>query len=101
MKDYNLVNEKKDKNIPFGTHFINFLKTISYEVNLTSQCSHLELLLISKVLGLEGGIFNDADSGPRRYVLSCCSSICLLKLLTEEILSITASSDRGSYAKPL
>ena len=32
----------------FRLHFIEFSKTLSYEVNLASQCSHLELLLLSK-----------------------------------------------------
>ena len=27
-------------------------------------------------MGLKGGISNDADSGPLRYVLWCCGSIC-------------------------
>ena len=33
---------------PFRPDFIKFSKTISYEVNFTSQCSHLEVLLLSK-----------------------------------------------------
>ena len=36
--------------LPFRPHFINFLKTVSYEVNLASQCSHLRVLLWSKFL---------------------------------------------------
>ena len=43
-------------------------KTVSYEVNLTLQHSHLEVLLLSK-FGLKGGISIDADSGPLRHVL--------------------------------
>ena len=34
---------------PFGPHFIKFSKTVSYEVNLASQSSHLEVLLESKL----------------------------------------------------
>ena len=53
---------------PFRPHFIKFSKTASYVVNLTSQHSHLEVLL--KVnLGLKGGISIDAYSGPLRHVL--------------------------------
>ena len=33
---------------PFRPHFINFSKTVFYEVNLTSQRSHLEVLLLCK-----------------------------------------------------
>ena len=33
---------------PFRPHFIKFLKTVSYEVNLTSQHFHLKILLLSK-----------------------------------------------------
>ena len=53
---------------PFRPYFIKFSKTVSYEVNLVSQCSHLEVLLLSK-FGSERGISIDADSGPLRYVL--------------------------------
>ena len=42
---------------PFRPHFIRFSKTIFYEVNLVSQCSYLELLLLSK-FGSERGDFN-------------------------------------------
>ena len=52
---------------PFRPHFINLLKTVFYEVNLVSQCSHLEVLLLSK-FGSERGISIDADSGPLEYV---------------------------------
>ena len=38
-------------------HFIKISKTVSYEVNLTSQHSHLEVLLLSK-FGSERGDFN-------------------------------------------
>ena len=48
---------------PFRPHFIKFSKTVFYEVNLTSQHSHLEALLQSK-FGLKGGIFIHAYSGP-------------------------------------
>ena len=41
---------------PFRPHFIKFSKTVFYEVNLTSQRSHLEVLLISK-FGSERGDF--------------------------------------------
>ena len=43
-------------------------KTVSYEVNLTLQHSHLEVLLLSKFWP-ERGISIDTDSGPLRYVL--------------------------------
>ena len=42
---------------PFRPHFIKFSKTVSYEVNLTSQHSHLEVLLIRKFWS-ERGDFN-------------------------------------------
>ena len=42
---------------PFRPHFINFSKTDFYEVNLVSQRSHLEELLLSK-FGSERGDFN-------------------------------------------
>ena len=35
-------------NSPLGPQYIKFSKTASYEVNLTSQHSHLEVLLLSK-----------------------------------------------------
>ena len=54
---------------PFRLYFIKFSKTVFYEVNLTSQCSHLEVLLISKFVDMIRGISNDVDSGPLRYVL--------------------------------
>ena len=34
----------------FRPHFIKFSKTVSYEVNLPSQHSHLEVLLLSKLV---------------------------------------------------
>ena len=43
--------------LPFRPHFINFSKTVSYEVNLASQCSHLKVLLWSKFWS-ERGNFN-------------------------------------------
>ena len=42
---------------PFRPHFIKFSKTVFYEVNLVSQCSHLGVLLLSKV-GSERGNFS-------------------------------------------
>ena len=42
---------------PFRPHFIKFSKTVFYEVNLTSQQSHLEVLLLSKFWS-ERGNFN-------------------------------------------
>ena len=51
--------------IPFRPPFINFSKTVSYEVNLASQCSHLKVLYEVN-FGLKGGISIDADSGPLR-----------------------------------
>ena len=59
----------------FGSRFTNFSKSVSYEVNITSQHSHLEVLLLSKFWS-ERGISIDTDSGPLRYVLWCCGSIC-------------------------
>ena len=41
----------------FGPHFIKFSKTVSYEVNLYSQPSHLEVLFLSK-FSSEWGDFN-------------------------------------------
>jgi hypothetical protein len=41
----------------FGPHFINFSKSVSCEVNLALQRSHLEVLLLSKVW-LDMGDFN-------------------------------------------
>ena len=40
-------------------------KMFFYEVNLGSQCSHLEVLLIGK-FGSERGISIEADYGPHR-----------------------------------
>ena len=39
------INVNKKQNPHFGPQAINFLKTVSYEANLTSQLSHLEVLL--------------------------------------------------------
>ena len=44
-------------NPSFRPHLIKFSKTVFYEVNLVSQCSHLEVLLLSK-FGSERGDFN-------------------------------------------
>ena len=41
----------------YRSHFIKFSKAVFYEVNLVSQCSHLEVLLPSK-LRSERGDFN-------------------------------------------
>ena len=49
---------------PFRSHFIKFSKTVSHEVNLTLQHSHLDVLLQSKFWSE-----SDADSGPPRYEL--------------------------------
>ena len=59
----------------FRLHFIKFSKTVFYEVNLTSQQSHLEIYLLSKCWS-ESGDFNYADSGRLSFVLWCCGSIC-------------------------
>ena len=40
---------QQKSNPSFEPHFINVLKTVSYEVNLASQHSHLEVFLLSKV----------------------------------------------------
>ena len=50
-------------NPPFQTSLHKFSKTVFYELNLVSQCSHLEVLILSK-LGLKRGISIDADSWP-------------------------------------
>ena len=42
---------------PFRPHFIKCSKTVSYDVNLTSQRTHLEVLFLSK-FGSERGDFN-------------------------------------------
>jgi hypothetical protein len=50
-------------NPPLGPHYIKFSKTASYEVNLTSQHSHLEVLLLSKFWSEMGdflGMYFDA-----------------------------------------
>ena len=57
MKAYKLANKTKNKITPFGTHFTKFVKTVSYEVNLTSQCSHREALLVRK--GIFDFLYND------------------------------------------
>ena len=44
-------------------HFIKFSKTAFYEVNLVSQCSHTQVLLLCKFVS-KRGISIDADSGP-------------------------------------
>ena len=46
------------------------------EVNLTSQHSHLKVLLLSKIWSEREKFSIDANSGPLRYVLWCCGSIC-------------------------
>ena len=42
---------------PFRPHFIKSSKTVSYEVNLSLQCSHLEVLLLNNFWS-EMGDFN-------------------------------------------
>ena len=42
---------------PFRRYIIKFSKTVFYEVNLVSQCLHLEVLLLCKS-GSERGDFN-------------------------------------------
>ena len=65
----------KRKILPSGPLFKNFLKTVSKEVNLTSQCSDfLEVLSVRK--GGEILIFGDKD--PKGYELSCCGSYGLV-----------------------
>ena len=51
--------------LPVRPHFMRFSNFVS------SQHSHLEVNF-----GLRGGILIDTDSGPLRYVLWCCGSIC-------------------------
>ena len=57
----------------FQTSLHKTFKNCSYEVNLASQCSHLEVFLLSK-FGSNRGISIDEDSGPLGYVLWCCDS---------------------------
>ena len=52
---------------PFRSDLIKFSKTVFYEVNFVSQCSLLQVHLLSK-FGSERGISIDADSGPLGYV---------------------------------
>ena len=49
---------------PFRPHFTKCSKTVFYEVNLTLQHSHLDVLLQSRFWSE-----SDADSGPPRYEL--------------------------------
>jgi hypothetical protein len=64
------------KSPPFRPHFIKFSKTVFYEVNLVSQCSHLSRGTFTNWIWIcKGGIPIDADSGPLGYVLWCCGSI--------------------------
>ena len=53
----------------FRPHLIKFTKTAFYLVNLASQCSRLEVLLLSKFGSEREGISIDADSRPLEYVL--------------------------------
>jgi len=62
---------QKSSSIEIPPHFIKFSIAVFYDINLTSQHSHLEVNF-----GLRGGILIDTDSGPLRYVLWCCGSIC-------------------------
>ena len=64
----------KRKILPSGPLFKIFSKTVSNEVNLTSQCSDLEVLSVRK--GGEILIFGDKD--PKGYELSCCGSYGLV-----------------------
>ena len=57
MARANLNKSKKVLRNTFRYHFVKFSKTVLYEVNLVSQCSHLQLLLLSK-FGSERGDFN-------------------------------------------
>ena len=56
----------------FRLHFIEFSQTLSYEVNLASQCSHLEVLLLSKFWS---DFSIDTDSGPLK--LSSSYHLCV------------------------
>jgi hypothetical protein len=47
-----IINKKG--NPPFRSHFINFLKTVSYEVNVALQSSHLVVFLLSKFWSKRG-----------------------------------------------
>ena len=60
-----------------GPRFINFPKTVPCEVNLALQCSHLEVLLLSK-FGSRWRILIFVDDGPKGYKLSCCGSFGLV-----------------------
>ena len=59
LQAYNLGNyyQQEIKTHPVGLYFINFSKTVSYEVNLTSQPSHLEALLLSTLWTARGIFF--------------------------------------------
>ena len=66
--------ESASINPSFQTSLHKIFKNCFY-VNLTSQHSHFEVLLLSKFWS-ERGISIDTDSGTLRYVLWCCGSIC-------------------------
>ena len=57
-------------NPTFRPHILNFSKSVSYEVNITSQHSHLEVLLLRK-FGSEMGDFNWCRFWTQE-VLWCC-----------------------------
>ena len=65
------ININKNKNPPFGPHFKFFSKTVSYQVNLTLQHSHLEVLLLSRFWS-ERRIHFFFDTEPQGYKFSCC-----------------------------
>ena len=54
---------------PFRPHFIKFSKTIFYEVNLASQCSHLEELLVSRFGPNSGRDLIFVDNEPKFYAV--------------------------------
>ena len=81
---------------PFRPHFIKFSKTVFYEVNLTSQCLHLEVLLISKS-GSERGISNNADSEPGMYLNASVVFITNSSLLFRLAMAILCTVEDKTY----
>ena len=54
----------------FKALFIKSSKTVSYELNLASECFHLEIILLSNFLSKRGN-FNFFAYDPKDYELSC------------------------------
>ena len=61
------------------TTFVQFFMYCKAKKNFGAIRKFLKKLIFKNLLhkkGLKGGISIDADSGPPRYVLWCCSGIC-------------------------